>query len=292
MLLVQDSRKWDAIHANQPHLQSLAALFAARIRGSRFVVTYHLGLPAARHTVAMMLQTFTDRMLRSLCRAVVYVSRATAQEFGSERGRIIYIGIDIALASAALDGSPTRGRGPFTFIYIGRQTRVKGFFDLLEAVHDLSLRRPRGEFRLILVGDAPREEEAQRARRIAGLRSVVEDHGSIKESLDRLRILATADAVVLPSYREGLPLVLLEAMSVGCVPITAPVGGIPEIVKSGRTGILVPPGNLVALEETLLWALMNRGALAEMGHEGRNTVVRRFNLDRTIEEYLELYAGR
>lgn len=289
--ILRDPSHLDAVHANQPHVQSIAALLAARIRRCQFVVTYHLGLPASRNVFVHILLISVDRILRFGSPKVVYVSRATAREFGAEQDKVIYIGMDIALAQSAMGDGAARGLGRFTFAYVGRQTRNKGFFDLLDAVQNLAAELGRGAFRLVLIGEAPAEEAAEKANRLSDLQGVVEDQGNITGRMDRLRVLAAADALVLPSYREGLPLALLEALSVGCVPITTPVGGVTEVVKPGRTGILVPPGNVAALQKALFWAVGNHDAMASMRNEGRETVVSALTFEHTLEQYLELYGG-
>jgi glycosyltransferase involved in cell wall biosynthesis len=180
---------------------------------------------------------------------------------------------------------------PFTFAFAGRQTQSKGFFDLLDVVRDMTLGGTMSSFRLLLIGDAPEEERGERTRRLAGLNGLVVDLGALENREDVLRALATSDAILLPSYREGLPLVLVEAMALGCPPIASNVGGIPELVSSGVSGIVIPAGDKEALMGSMEWALSHRDDLMKMGERAAATVRERFSINATVEAYLRIYRG-
>ena len=96
-----------------------------------------------------------------------------------------------------------------------------------------------------------------------------------------------SDILVLASFMEGLPVVLMEAMALG-VPVIAPdVAGIPELVEDGRTGMLVPPGDVAALADALRLLLRNPELRGAMAVQGPITARRRFSLERAA---VDLYA--
>jgi glycosyltransferase involved in cell wall biosynthesis len=163
---------------------------------------------------------------------------------------------------------------------------------LLDVVQDLTVRATTKPFRLVLIGDTPEEERTERARRLAHLNGLVVDLGALEHREDVLRTLAASDAILLPSYREGLPIVLVEAMALGCPPITSSVGGIPELVSSGLSGIVIPAGDKVALRDAMQWAVSHRGDLRSMGDRAAATVRERFSIDATAEAYLRIYRGK
>jgi glycosyltransferase involved in cell wall biosynthesis len=99
-----------------------------------------------------------------------------------------------------------------------------------------------------------------------------------------------ADLIVLPSTeREGMSVAVLEAMSAGKAVIASQVGGIPEVVSDGVTGILVPPMNSVALETALLSLVRDRALLAAMGRAGRAMYEQHFTQAQMVANFSRMY---
>lgn len=280
---------WTAIHANQPHLQSAAALVVARITGARFIVTYHSPMPPAARRVVGWSQELWHRILLGASDTIAFVSEATRAAYAGADGPVVRIGPDIRAAEEYRNRAGPRA-SPFTFIFAGRQTRSKGFFDFLEAAARLARRGERGSFRIVLVGETPQNEVAEKARRIEPIREIVQDAGVFTDR-EVLSWIAQAHVLVLPSYREGLPLTILEAMALACVPIASNVGGIPEIVRDRRTGILVPPGDVEALEAAMLWAIQHPQEVETMGQSASNDIRTSLSFDSTLAQYIALYQG-
>ena len=95
--------------------------------------------------------------------------------------------------------------------------------------------------------------------------------------------------LVLPSFREGLPVIVLEAMAAGKPVVATPVGGVPELVSEGKTGLIVPVGNVQALADAILRLIENPGLAREMGKAGLERVAAKFSLDRMLEETFRVY---
>ena len=288
--IVRDRTGWTAVHANQPHLQSLAALIAARVKGARAVVTYHSPMPPAQRRAAAWGQELSHRVVAKRSDTLAFVSQATKNLYAGASGPVVYIGIDTKETDRLLRSAP-QSKGPFTFTFAGRQTRTKGFFDVLAAAERLAASFGKDAFRLSLMGDFPVEEAAERQNWLDRLHSVVEDHGTLTPQ-DAVRRMAGAQALVMPSYGEGLPLVVLQAMAVGCVPIVSPVGGIPEVVEDRITGVFVTPGNVAALAEVMAWAIRHPADIAAMGERAAERVRASWSFDRTLGRYLSFYAGK
>lgn len=161
----------------------------------------------------------------------------------SEKIRVIPNGVDEAVVQRPPGLNPLAGyRGDPTLCAVGRLTEDKGILLLLAALATL-----KGEFpgaRLILAGSGPQEEELKEEARRLNLADCVHFCGRV----DTVAwIYDIADLLVLPSLREGLPCVLLEAMLAGLPVVASAVGAIPEALAGGELGKLVPPSDRTAL---------------------------------------------
>ena len=133
-------------------------------------------------------------------------------------------------------------------VYLGLIDAKKGAFDLVEAVTGLPL-GVRDRLKVVVAGNG----EGDRLRKLvyqAGLGEIVEVRGWI-DAQERDELLARADAFVLPSYFEAMPMAVLEAMAWGLPVICTAVGSIPEILVDGKNGVLVAPGDICAISSAI-----------------------------------------
>jgi glycosyltransferase involved in cell wall biosynthesis len=163
------------------------------------------------------------------------------------------------------DGVDAAPRAPARILFLGRLGHAKGTYDLLQAVHLLLARHP--DIELVLVGDGDAAAAHQAAQKL-GLGAHVVLPGWVAGAA-KAQLLANATVFVLPSYAEGLPMSLLEAMAAGLAVIASAVGGIPEIVTDGIEGRLVEPGDVPALAHALDRVLSDCAVRARMGRAGR-----------------------
>ena len=120
----------------------------------------------------------------------------------------------------------------------------------------------------------------------------VESHSKLVKGLpqaEMLRLYPTMDALVLPSYREGLPAVLLEAMACGLSVVATRVGAIPEVVVDGVSGLLIDPGNLPDLEDSLVKVCADPDLRLRLGREAYKRVLERYSQDTAGRAFNELY---
>ncbi|HTC85591.1 MAG TPA: glycosyltransferase family 4 protein [Candidatus Acidoferrum sp.] len=179
--------------------------------------------------------------------------------------------------------------GPITFLMIARLIRDKGVAEYVEAARRVRLQRP--DVRFLLVGPLdPNPSAFNQADVDAWVASgVVEYLGSTQ---DVRPFIAEATIYVLPSYGEGMPRSVLEAMAMGRPIVTTDVPGCRETVVPGRNGMLVPVRDAVALADALL-QLIASDRLAEMGAESRRLAEERFDVrvvNRTIVEAMGLVS--
>ncbi|WP_229260586.1 glycosyltransferase family 4 protein [Duganella alba] len=165
-------------------------------------------------------------------------------------------------------------------VCVGRLCEQKGQLLLLDAL--ARLRTAGVALQLVLAGDGEMRDALQAQAARLGLRDVVRITGWLSGAQVRQEIL-NARALVLPSFAEGLPVALMEAMALGRPVISTYVAGIPELVQPGRNGWLVPPGDLDALTQALRDLLATPLAdLSRMGEHGRRDVRRRHSLEREV----------
>jgi sugar transferase (PEP-CTERM/EpsH1 system associated) len=139
---------------------------------------------------------------------------------------------------------------------------------------------------LVIVGDGP-EREALKAQVEATWRTQFVHMPGARNDVESL--LAAFDAFALTSKTEGLPLGVLEAMSMGLPVIATKVGGIPDVIESGVTGYLVPAGGLRELTTRLVWLSGHQGAGREIGAEARRQVAAKYSVELMSRNYADLY---
>lgn len=287
--LLRSPEPWSAVHVNQPHAQSVAALLAARILGVNGIATIHSPFSPGRSWLHSLTQRIQHRLVVRLADVVVFVAAALRRDLGRPDDLVIYIAPSELYLSAALWSRPLDPER-VTILFVGRQTRSKGFFDLLNAVESLCAGALNERFRLRLVGQSTPEEAAEKEARLRRLGNRVEDTGPVKDHAQLLDVYQSADVIVLPSYREGLPLVLVEAMAVGCVPIATGIDGIPELVAAEASGWLIPPGDRAGLLAALESAIGRPEEVGRRSVLAAETVRARFRSESTADRYRSLYA--
>jgi glycosyltransferase involved in cell wall biosynthesis len=140
----------------------------------------------------------------------------------------------------------------------------------------------------LVVGDGPLRSEAEAEAQRLGLTGRVVFLGVRK---DVPELLSGLDAVLFSSVREGFSLTMLEAMAAGVPVIATEVGGTPELITHGRTGLLVPPGQPEQLAEALVGLLLDPAGAAAIQEAARKSVEERFSLSSMVEAHAQIYEG-
>lgn len=196
------------------------------------------------------------------------------------RIRVIRNGVDATRFAPARDARPPE----FDVISVCRLDPIKGLLDLVDAVDRLAAQRP--GLKVVLVGDGPQRAELEQVVRTRGLQSAVHFAG---EQSDVAAWLHRARLFVLPSYQEGLPNVILEAMACGLPVVATAVGGTAELVLDGTTGQLVRPRDPEQLTRALHGYLVDDARCAEHGRAARHHIVSHFQIDQMVHAYEQLY---
>jgi colanic acid/amylovoran biosynthesis glycosyltransferase len=273
------------IHAHFGTNSATVAMLAAEIGGLSYSFTTHgpeefdapralsLGEKLARAAFAVAISSYGRAQL---CR--------WADVADWERIHVVHCGIEPWRFPEPAPLPP----GPLRLVAIGRLAEQKGFPLLVEALPAALARVP--DLHLTLIGEGPFRPliEAQLAR--GGLSGHVTLTGWLEEA-DVRDHLARAHALVLPSFAEGLPMVVMEAFAAGRPVIASAIMGVPELVTR-ETGWLVPAGDPAALAQAIADAdALPRERLAELGRNARATVLARHDITREAEKLAALFAS-
>ena len=253
--------------ADLVHAHWLASMLVAPAARKPVVLTLHGSGTAGRFedlNVMAKAPRFARPLLRR-ARVVIGVSEQlteAARRVGAREARWIPNGVDIP---------PEVGEDadPLEVLYVGRLSEEKGIRELVKATEGLNL---------VVAGDGP-------------LRGLVPNALGFVPHDEAQRLIARAAVVVLPSHREGLPMVLLEAMANGRAVVATPVGGIPSLVEDGVTGVLVPKGDAAALREAITRLLGDPALRRKLGVAARARVTEVASWDRVVEETLAAYEA-
>jgi glycosyltransferase involved in cell wall biosynthesis len=302
--------RFDLIHSQHAHMPDL--LLGSSRRLPPTVRTIHTTIDGQRHGIqiarrlqaglepseryqlllAPLLQTAEWSVLHRPRDAYIAVSewmkgQLVQRGIAADRIHVIHCGGDPARFGperrdpTLLRSQPVRR----VVLFPGRPTIVKGSAVLAQALPRVLERFPAAEF--VFTGGGA-EEFLRLVPLSENLRSHVRFLGYVP--FDYLpRIYASADLVIAPTYYENFPIRILEALASGVPVVASSVGGIPEAVRSGFTGTLVPPGDPTRLAEAIVDLLSDDALRVRLGEEGRRLIVGRFSWSAAAAETLQLY---
>jgi len=170
-------------------------------------------------------------------------------------------------------------------LFLGRLEAGKGLAELLDAAALLAPRFP--ALRLVLAGSGD-SDAWRRAAQARGIEKNVELTGWL-DAAARDAQLGRAAVFCLPSHAEGLPMALLEAMAAGKAVVASAVGGIPEVLREGENGLLVPPKDGAALAGALARVLDDAGLRARLGEQARRTVAQHYSTEAICGRLAAIY---
>src|SRR5262245_15693457 len=249
------------------------------------------GRPAIWHVRIAQSDGVVDRALYALATGVIATSDAVARRFcGAAKVRLVPNGIDLTRFTPRAPSPALRaalGVPPASplVVSIGRFVAEKGHRHLLEAAARIERTRPGAHW--VLVGAGELEAPLRHQARGLGLASQVHFTGWREDIPD---VLAVSDVFVLPSESEGFGRVVVEAMAMAHPVVATAVGGVPEIVRDGETGILVPPSDPAALADAVCSLLDDPARASRLGAAGRARAESRFSLTAHIDGVERVYT--
>lgn len=174
-----------------------------------------------------------------------------------------------------------------TLLCVGRLTPAKGQHLLLETLARIKA-TGRGKIRLVMVGDGPDAASLKALAQRLGISELVRFTGALNQSEVRA-FYKTADAFVLPSFAEGVPVVLMEAMASALPCLSTRIAGIPELIEDGKDGLLVPPSDIDALAKQIVALADDRELRQRLGEAGRLKVAAVYDLERNVGQLAETF---
>lgn len=294
--------RFDVVHVHTP---------VAAVLGR--VAAYLAGVPVIMYTAHGFY--FHDRMAEYKRRPLIWLERmlgritnvlftqskedavTAARERICPMERVVWIGNGVDLGKFQVSGrEETReklgiGEDERVVGFVGRMVREKGVVELMEAAEAAGRIVP--GLRLLLVGDTldsdrdhKTKAELKRIMDRDGLASRVTFTGFIE---DVASVMPAMDVLALPSYREGMPRTIIEAMACGKPVVATAIRGCREEVVHGVTGLLVPPKDATALGQAIIHLLSNPTTAARMGAEGRKRAMELFDERQVLERQIQVY---
>ena len=271
--------------------QLLYAGLAARLVGAKVVHTEHdfYSLSDRRRLQILL------RVLSTMADVVTAVSDPVLSflrdQIGIPSAKIMTIknGIDISAYPGATPIARSKWGWSNNDVVVGCVARLepeKGVAVLLEAFRLVLMGQP--NVKLLIAGDGGEREQLRSTAGRLGLNGSVQFLGTRS---DIPEVLATCNVIALPSIQEGLPMALLEAMAAGKAIVATRVGAIPEVIRDGRSGILVPPANATSLAQALSVLIGDQSKRQAMGAEASKIVEEGYSFNRMIQSYESLYQA-
>ncbi|HVF76690.1 MAG TPA: glycosyltransferase family 4 protein [Solirubrobacteraceae bacterium] len=278
------------VHANSTKAGVLGRLAAALTRVPVRVFSAHGWAFATHPGRSAWLYLWIDRLMAPLTTSTICVSQselergAAAGTCSRERSVVIANGTVLDVPRIPAERAP----GPVRIVSVGRLKAPKDFLTLVRALARLAPQ----SFTAQIVGDGSQRSSLAEEIAACGLDRRVALAG---ERADVPRLLAETDLFVLSSRSEALPMTVLEAMAAGLPVVASRVGGIPELVVQGETGLLVEAGDPRELAEALAVLIDDPARGRAMGADGRRRVERLYSVDRMrrrhADHYRELLAS-
>jgi glycosyltransferase involved in cell wall biosynthesis len=297
---VYDRVKPDLIHAHG-HAAAMVGILAQRLKAPRkpVVVSIH-NYPSyqrsrgLKRSVGSAAQRFLARRASRLIAVSEDIRQNMIAEEGLDPEKIITIHNGIELADLPRppdekDIAEIKARygirgNEKTVVSIGRLVAWKGFSVLIASAAALS--ETRDGFKVLIAGRGPEEENLNQQIRNLGKEDLIFMLGFVA---DTTPYFAMSDVFVVPSILEPFGLIVLQAMAAGCAVIGADAGGIPEIIKDGETGILVPPDNPIALSAAIDELLDDDERRRLLAEAAMKDIRERFPLEKMVDRTLAVY---
>lgn len=285
---------FDAIHVNMAKNLAAVAGFLRPALPSTVTVKisgaweFKGGLldPDLRRRPAQQLYNWCVRRVDNI-QCVSEYTRDVLRAAGYREESLLMIPNAVDLTRFSPRPRPERGTGEAARVaYVGRLRQVKGVSVLMEAWPHVARS---SAARLTIAGDGPEREGLERAARESGVWESVAFAGEVS---DVPAVLAEADIYVQPSFQEGLPNSVLEAMAMGLPIVATRVSGNEDVVVDGENGLLVPPGDPKSLAAAIQKLVDDPALATRMGRRSREIIESRFSLAAVMRQLCDAYRGR
>jgi colanic acid/amylovoran biosynthesis glycosyltransferase len=279
------------IHAHFASHPASAAFIIHRLTGIPYSFTAH-GSDIHRDQHMLAEKTAEAAFVVPISRFNRDVILRSSNGKHADKIHVVHCGVDTSKFQP--NGKNGAQSGPVQILCIGTLHEVKGQKHLIEACR--ILKKQGIPFSCHFIGDGPDEQALAEQTRQAGLNDQIVFHGRLDQE-EVLEFLHQADLLVAPSVpsrdgrREGIPVVLMEAMACGLPVVSSRLSGIPEIVSDGVNGLLTEPGDAQAIAEAITCLSVSPALRKQFGTAGRQTIEREFDLPSSARQLARLFAG-
>ncbi|WP_080504299.1 glycosyltransferase family 4 protein [Haloarcula amylolytica] len=276
----------DIVHTHNRFFYTSALAAAYSVRANyKLVTTVHLGdigmISGVGGAAARVFEQTISRFIISQSDQVICVSAAAeliTQSLGADRTEVIRNAVDIKEFSPV----PTEKK---SLLYIGRLVRNNGIQDLLSALPGLLETHP--DATIHIVGSGPMEENVYEMIQAEGISESVTVYNFVEDISEMYDI---ASVFCRPSYSEGLPLTMLEAMASGVPPVVTEIAGVPEVVTDGESGVLLEPGRPDEIEREISILFKNNELRKQLSRNARRYVAENLTWKRRAKKVMNVYS--
>ncbi len=264
-------------------------LAATKLAGGRVLLHLHAAQIVQFHgSMNVMGRLLLRRMFRSADHCVVLGEvwrRWVIDTFRLRPGRISVVYNGVPATRAVARAKPDDGK--FRLLFVGNLLERKGVKDLLRAVALPTLTSR--DVELTMAGGGPVETYREMAAGL-GIGDRVNFTGWVSQD-DTRSLMVNADALILPAYDEGLPLVILEALASGTPVICTPVGSIPEVLEQDNTALFVTPGDAAGIADAIAALIDDPAGRKSLAANGAAIYQRLFTMDAFVRSIGSIYAA-
>ncbi|MCC5887222.1 MAG: glycosyltransferase family 4 protein [Gammaproteobacteria bacterium] len=273
------------LHNHAPDASGYVAMIAAEMGGFSYSLTLH-GHGILSEPGRWRLREKLERALFTVC--VSWHARSQAMLWSPQsvwsRFHVVHCGVD-----SSVDVRREHRASGSRLLFVGRLDHLKGLPLIIDALE--RIRASHRDVQLDIVGDGPERAALEAIAKERGLTSCVRFHGYLdQDSIQAL--MKHADALLMASFSEGIPVTLMEAMAAG-LPVVAPrITGIPELVHEGHSGLLFDPANVDQLTDCIVRLIDDPDLRTRLAQGGRAVVEQEFNLNIETRRLVQLMSGR
>lgn len=281
--------KVDVLHLQQSHILSVFSSIMGKILGISIITTLHVKIES--HGFRKNIGDLFDKAVYIFSDNIIYVSEQTRKSF-CHKGYVIINGTDTErYRNDRYIRIKARNElnigNSFVILFLGRIAQNKGIFELIDAIKIIN-RNKKYDLKLLVVGPIASNDKKKYFEYIN--EKDLENHiFTVGPHKDVHKFYCLSDIFILPSHQEGLPLSMLEAMSVGLPCIVSRVGGVSEVITNGENGLLIEAKNSTDLMQKMTWCLENGDKLELLGHAASLTIREQFSMERMVERYIRVY---
>jgi len=275
------------LHAHLGSQAATVALYVKKIFGVSFSITVH-GPDEFYNAPG---QYLTEKVIAAdfIC-CISHFARSQLMKLSPyehwHKLDVVRLGVDSSVFSPRpFNPSPE----VFEIICVGRLVPAKGQHIIVAALQTLV--KKGHQVRLRMVGDGPDRASLEKQVELLGLVDQVIFEGAVNQ--DRIRALyALADIFSIPSFAEGIPIVLMEAMAMEIPCVTTRITGIPELIRNGEDGLLVAPSDIQGLADALERLITDVQLRETLGKHGRARVIEKYNLAQNVDHLAQVFSSR